>query len=169
MKTNRFIIWVAAMILSSASIVLGTTASYESVIEGDAPISFWPLNETNGTVIHDVVGTNNGTAINTSGLTLGGQGITYSNTPTDTAIYFSHSSSAYITVPYSANLNTSSFTLEVWLNMPASGSSYPENSMSFDCSCQQGWTWEVTSASTIQGWMGQNNGYGWGQLASWHA
>ena len=62
---------------TAATLTVVTNSSYKSMILADHPVSYWPLNETSGTVIHDVVGPNNGTCVNTNGLTLGGQGVLY--------------------------------------------------------------------------------------------
>jgi alpha-galactosidase len=144
-----------------------TNSSYQSTILADHPVSYWPLNETSGTIIHDVVGTNNGTCMNTSGLTLGGPGILYGQGVTsETAIYFTNTSSGYIKVPYSATLNTPQFTVEVWLNMPtfpATGAGADMNALSFDDSNPKGWTFEISNPNAanpnMYGWLGHNNSW----------
>ena len=126
---------VAALtVLTNSS---GLTA-YQTIIIADAPVAFWPLNETSGTTIHDIAGTNNGTAENPSGLGLGGPGILYSNgVTTDLAIYFTNSSSGYISIPYNTNFVGSAalhLSVEAWLNMPTfpgSAQSANENPVGF--------------------------------------
>lgn len=148
-----------------------TNSAYRSVVLGDQPTSYWPLNETSGTTIHDVVGTNNGACMNASGLTLGGPGIlSGQGVASDTAIYFNNANSGYIMVPYASTLNTPQFTVEVWLNMPsfpASGAGADMNPLSFDDSNPKGWVFEISNPNTanpnMYGWMG--NG-GWTRINS---
>src|SRR5580704_8303340 len=48
---------------------------------------------------------------------MGGPGILH-NVPNDTAIYFTNLNNTFISVPYSASLNTATFTVEAWFNIP---------------------------------------------------
>ncbi len=169
MKMNKFALAVAANLLS-AVLAFGTTASYSNAIVADHPVSFWPLNETSGAVIHDVVGTNNGVCVNPKGLGLGGPGILAAQG--DTAIYFTNSNGGYISIPYSANFNTETFSVEAWLNMPlfpATGAGANMNPLSF-CNGVDvyGWTWNITSPDasnpTIDGWLGENGS--WTQVSA---
>ena len=148
------------------------SSSYKSTILADHPVSYWPLNETSGTVIHDVVGSNNGTCINTNGLTLGGQGILYGKgVTTDTAIYFTAANSGYINVPYSSTLNTSQFTIEAWLNMPTfpgGATNVNMNPLSLNnASPTSGWAFEIPSPNgsnpKMYGWLAYN---AWTQVNS---
>ena len=131
----------------------GTLSSnYQSAILADNPVSYWPLNETNGTVINDIAGTNDGTAMNTNGLTLGVPGVLYSNgVPTDTAISFNNTNNGYISVPYSSTLNTTNFSVEAWLHMPtfpANAQSANENPLSFcNGNTPHGWTFDIQVAN----------------------
>jgi hypothetical protein len=152
---------------SVAALTVMTNPTYRATILGDNPVSFWPLDETGGTVIHDIVGTNNGACVNPNGLTLGAPGILNSQgVPTDKAIYFTNTASAYIKVPYSATLNTPQFTIEAWLNLPtfpAVGASADMNPLSFDDSNPKGWTFEISNPNlsnpNLYGWLGQNNSW----------
>ena len=155
---------VATLTIQTNSTAL---TAYQTVIIADAPTSFWPLNETNGNVIHDIVGPNNGTA-GASGLTYGGPGILYSNGVTsDTAIYFNPTSSGYISVPYNADLNTSIFSVEAWLNMPifpANAHSANENPVGF-CNgiAAYGWTFDIQVANaanpSLYAWSGKGGAW----------
>jgi autotransporter-associated beta strand protein len=51
-------------ISSNATLTVRATNDYTQAIRGDAPISYWRLNETNGTVAFDALGTNNGIYVN---------------------------------------------------------------------------------------------------------
>ena len=138
---NYLFAWIAVAVVSSASLAFGTT-TYDSTILIDGPVSYWPMQETVGPTIHDVVSTNNGTMYmgttlvpntggeyysawvvnNGSAFGMGGPGILH-NVPNDTAIYFTNLNNTFISVPYSASLNTSTFTVEAWFNIP----NYPHN------------------------------------------
>jgi Concanavalin A-like lectin/glucanases superfamily/Immunoglobulin I-set domain len=154
-----------------ATLTVLTNSSYQATILADHPVSYWPLNETSGTFIHDVVGTNNGTCINTNGLALGGPGILYGqDVTTDKAIYFTNTSSGYIKVPYSSTLNTPQFTVEVWLNLPtfpATGAGVDMNPLTFDDSNPKGWAFEIPSPNAsnpkMYGWLGHGT---WTQVNS---
>jgi hypothetical protein len=163
---------VSAVTSSVARLTVLTNSAYQTTIQADRPVSYWPLNELNGTIIHDVIGTNNGTCMNTGGLGLGGPGILYSQGVTsDKAIYFTNTASGYIKIPYSPSLNTPRFTIEAWLNLPVfpvSGAGADMNPLSFDDSNPKGWTFEIPNPNAsnpkMYGWLGFNNA--WTQLNS---
>ena len=160
-----------SMTSAVATLTVLTNSSYRSTILADHPVSYWPLNETSGTVIHDAVGSNNGTCMNTNGLTLGGPGILYAQgVTTDTAIYFNDAKSGYINVPYSSTLNTSQFTVEVWLkmpNFPDSNASANMNPLSLDnANSPNGWAFEIPTPNgsnpQMDGWLASG---GWTQIS----
>jgi trimeric autotransporter adhesin len=153
-----------------ATLTVLTTSVYEDVILADRPTSFWPLNETSGTLIHDVVGSNNGTCMNTSGLTLNSPGILYDQGVTqDTAIYFNSTNDGYISVSYSAKLNTPKFTVEAWLNMPVfpvAGAGVNMFPLSMDdAPAPNGWGFHIASPNAanppFEGWVANSAGSGW--------
>ncbi len=155
-----------------AVLTVVTNSGYRATVLADHPVSYWPLNETSGTLIHDVVGANNGTCMNPNGMTLGGPGVLYGQGVTsDTAIYFTNTSSAYIKVPYSSTLNNPKFTVEAWLKMPVfpvAGAGVDMNAVSMeDSSSPKGWTFEINNASAanpnMYGWIGHS---AWTQLSS---
>jgi len=57
-KKNYLFTLIAAVIMLNAG--LAFAQDYRSVVIADHPTSYWPLNETNGPIIYDIVGTNNG-------------------------------------------------------------------------------------------------------------
>ncbi len=147
---------------AKATLTILTNSSYQTTILADHPVSYWPLNEMGGTVIHDVAGTNNGTAMNTAGLTFGGPGVLYSNgVNSDTAIYFQNTNSGYIRIPYSSTLNTPNFSVETWLKMPifpVNGAGADMNPLSFDVAFNPyGWTFEIAYPNganpLLYGWL----------------
>jgi hypothetical protein len=137
-------------------------STYESIILADYPTSYWPMNETSGTIIHDLVGTNNGTCMNASGLTLGGPGLVAGLT----AVYFTNAGSGYIDIPASSTLNTPKFTVEAWLNLPTfpvSGIGSSMFPLSLNDTSPHGWAFIVGSPNTaspyFQGWLGTSGGF----------
>ena len=95
--------------------VMGTNA-YTQTIRGDSPISYWRLDETNGTIAYDAVGGNNGGYNN---VTLNQPG--FAPTDPDPGISLPTSSAArgYVQVNNYAPFNfnaSSTFTLEGWVN-----------------------------------------------------
>jgi hypothetical protein len=117
-------------------------SAYQNAILADGPTSYWPLNETNGPFVYDIMGTNYGTmmvgtdsadgygghsvfAMNDgSAFGMGGPGALY-GVSGDTAIYFTNANGADIVVPYSPALDGATFTVEGWLNLPASPAGVP--------------------------------------------
>jgi len=102
---------------SALLLTVVTPTAFEQTLLKYAPLSFWPLSETSGTVAYDVIGGINGTY--TGGYTLGQPG------PTNTFFGASGTSaafdgtSAYVDVP-GAPLNlTNGLTAVVWVNLLA--------------------------------------------------
>jgi len=112
----------------------------------DNPVSYWPMQETTGPTIHDIVGGYDGTLMtSTDGTSLGTNqhhafanggavstdGSTYrfggpgglAGVPGDKAIYFTNLNTSLnnsqIVVPYNSALDPeSAFTAEAWINVP---------------------------------------------------
>jgi hypothetical protein len=131
----------------SAPFSIRTPTSYDTLVLGDSPYAYWPLQDASGPIISDIAGTNNGTlltstdvgftqhqhnifATNSSssdGLSfaLGAPGFMY-GVPNDTAIYFTNldssgfnNTNAQIVVPYNTVMDVmSNFTVEAWINLP---------------------------------------------------
>lgn len=164
---------IVAAAMTVARLSFATNASYTNAVMADHPVAFWPLNETSGTVIHDVFNTNNGTVMNPGGLTLGAPGILYSNGLTsDTAISFKGSpgGSGFIVAPSSSSFSSnvtdpSQITIEGWFKLPATFPGGDPNLciISCDTSCPQGWAWIINNSSTAnpipQGWLAQHVGW----------
>jgi hypothetical protein len=94
-----------------------SAGSYEAVVTADKPEAWWRLDEAPGsTNLWDSMGRHDGYYTNVSGnpLTLGVPGALV-NDP-DTAVSFDGTSASYGVAPYSAALNTETFTLELWAN-----------------------------------------------------
>jgi hypothetical protein len=102
---------------ATLSVVTAPTISYAQTILADNPLSYWRLDETNGTVAHDCVGGHDGQFINA---TMGLAG--YSQNDPDTAAGFGTISS---TDSYVGNIqgidfgtfgNNAAFSIEAWVN-----------------------------------------------------
>ncbi|MGH2880677.1 MAG: LamG-like jellyroll fold domain-containing protein [Solirubrobacteraceae bacterium] len=106
---------------SASATTSGTVSSYASVVAADAPVSWWRLDESSGTIATDQRGLNTGTY--TTGTKLGVAGLLA--TTTDTAVGFD-GSKATVKVAQSNSLNLASpMTLEAWIKptaIPAEGS-----------------------------------------------
>ncbi len=186
MKKDYLLILIAVAILLSAGVA---SADYRSTVIADNPVSYWPMNETNGPIIHDIVGTNNGTMFTGSTLpgttndgsafTMGGPGF-LDTVPADTAIYFSNETNAEVEVPYSSLLDSPTWSAEGWFNIPAYPISYnpsvygaPLEFSANNSPGQAGWQFDVVgnqygfndTDGTIQGWCAKGGGAGWTQLA----
>jgi hypothetical protein len=187
---NKHILNVAAAILLGTGVA---SADYKSTVVADGPVSYWPLNETNGPIIHDIFGTNNGTMFTAtlpggtlpgatndgSAFQMGGPGL-LDTVPADTAIYFSNATNAEIVVPYSSELDTATWSAEGWFNVPVYPITYNPavygSPLSFSANNspgQAGWAFDVVgnqygfndTDGTVQGWAAHSGGAGWTQLA----
>ncbi len=91
----------------------GSNGDYETTVEADSPLSFWPLVDTAGTSAVDVVGGRNGTYSGTvtlsSGSALAGQ-------PGANFPLFDQSTGSVTLPPYNWFPNANAFTLEGWVN-----------------------------------------------------
>ncbi len=166
-----------------------TVPVYQTTILDDHPTSYWPMHETNGPIIHDVVGTNNGTMFtgtavtgttnDGSAFTMGGPGFLF-GVSDDTAIYFSNETNAQVEVPYSSLLDTATWSAEGWFNIPSYPISYnpsvygvPLEFSANNSPGQGGWQFDVVgnqygfndTDGTVQGWAAKSGGAGWTQLA----
>ncbi len=144
MKINKLSTLIAALMMLNASLALGLTA-YDSTVLSDGAYAYWPLQETSGSVINDVAGTNSGTLMTSTDLpttkdyhvsfipagagssdgisyNMGGPGL-LPGFPNETAVYFTNLdgqlTNAQIVVPYNAQMDpASNFTMEAWVHLP---------------------------------------------------
>src|ERR1035441_10224427 len=100
----------------NVTLTVRTTNAYTAIVRGDTPISYWRLDEPDGTLAYDAVGPNNGTYHNA----LLNQTPGYSTIDTDACLGLTNSpSGSYVSV---ANYNafnfftnpSPTFTLEGW-------------------------------------------------------
>lgn len=96
-------------------------SAYESAVLALNPVGYWPLNETNGTIAYDYVGTNNGTY--DGNYELGQPGLPASAGVGQSLSAHFDGSSAYVDVPSGGanwNLNiTGPMTVMGWVNVPS--------------------------------------------------
>jgi hypothetical protein len=96
--------------------VLPVPSGYPGAVVASSPIAYWRLDETSGTVAHDLVGGYNGTYVSA---TLGVPG--YSVLDSDTAASFNGLNS-YVGNISGTGINfitNQNFTLEAWVNAPS--------------------------------------------------
>ena len=95
------------------SVIVPAANTYEAAVVADGPPeAWWRMDDPVGsTAMLDAMGRHDGTYIG-SGITLGAVGAVSNGVP-DTAATFDGSDS-YGDVPYSSDLNSSEFTIEVW-------------------------------------------------------
>ena len=94
-------------------------STYDKIILNDHPVGYWPLDETSGTVAHDLSGYGNDGIIQ-GGVTLGQPSPFFSG---DTMMKFD-GSSGYIQTPLE-QINAVSRSLEIWVNTTVAGDNKP--------------------------------------------
>ncbi len=109
------------MLCASAGLAHADLNAFQSALLSYHPVSYWPLNETSGTVAHDLMGQNNGTY--TGGYTLGQAGVAIDGGSAGTNLSAAFDgSSGYVNIPYKANLNiTSKLSVVAWVKVPSTG------------------------------------------------
>jgi hypothetical protein len=125
----------------------------------DSPVAYWPLDESAGVVATDVIGTNDGAVIN--GASLGQPGAITGDA--GTSYGFSQPQSQKVEVPYSADLNPTSFTVEVWA-MVNGGSSYRSPLTSRDDLPQRGFIFYCQPNNSWEFWTGSGEQTGWATI-----
>ncbi|MEI6078540.1 MAG: LamG-like jellyroll fold domain-containing protein, partial [Verrucomicrobiota bacterium] len=109
----------AGITVTSAPVTLAVSpvpGGYGGTVLGSGPIAYWRLNETSGSVAHDLIGGNDGNYYNATLAQLG-----YSVIDSDTAVNFSGVNSYVGDISGTAINFTghTNFTLEAWVNAPA--------------------------------------------------
>jgi hypothetical protein len=105
---------------AALTVVVPPTAAYPQAVFTDNPIAYWRLNETNGTVAHDLWGGHDGTYHGS--VALNQAGYAPANIDPDPAAGFPGTADTY--VGDIANIDpsgtTTAFTLEAWVKGPSS-------------------------------------------------
>jgi len=153
-----------------------TNSAYQIMITADHPVAYWPMQETAGPTIHDIVGGYNGTLMtSTDGTSLGANqhtafttagsgpsdGATYLlggpgglvSVPGDTAIYFTNLNTSVnnsqIVVPYNTAFDPgTNFSAEAWIYVPGYPIGYT------DTAFQTPLGFEAHGGSANGWWMG---------------
>ena len=145
--TNYEVVATASSV-SVTSIVAALTVTnlnYQAAVLFDGAVAYWPMQETNGPTVYDIVSTNNGTLVTSTDNNIGlgyhtnfvtaGTGATDGKTylfggaggltgvSGDTAIYFTNltasASNSQIVIPYNSALDPSNaLTAEAWIKVP---------------------------------------------------
>ena len=102
---------------SAKPVYVTTSTAYQCAMLAAAPAVWWRLNETNGALLYDAIGNNNGT--NAGAVVLGAAGPRPPDflgfEMTNTAAQFANgTSNAWINVP-ALNLNTNTVTITAWI------------------------------------------------------
>ncbi|HKW30231.1 MAG TPA: LamG-like jellyroll fold domain-containing protein, partial [Verrucomicrobiae bacterium] len=99
---------------SALNLTVITPAKYQQSLMSLNPIAYWPLNETSGTVAHDLVGNYNGTYI--GGCTLAQSGPTNSifGSPSRSVLF--DGTSGYVDIPEGPFNITGGITTVAWVN-----------------------------------------------------
>ncbi len=93
--------------------------AYTSAVLAANPVAYWRLDDPDGTVLYDYAGGHNG--LYNGGVSMNQPG--YSTYDTDPAAFFD-GSTAYAQVPYYADLNPSTFSVECWVYLEGGAGTY---------------------------------------------
>jgi len=149
--------WTLALI--AALTLPGMMVASSMAAEHD-PIAHWKLDETSGTTAADSVGTYTGIYGNTP--TLGEPGIA---PPTGKSILVDDSQPEYMEVPYTADLNTLVFSINLWVKPTDDGRIHQTIADSFesgqeaDPKFRNGWRVYMDPDGTVQMYLGYGNSF----------
>jgi hypothetical protein len=125
---HRVLGGAAFALVMSCGVSSLTASPYSTAVQADHPIAYWQLNETSGTIAHDIAGTFNGTYTNAL---VGQPGYTLGSDPAALAASFGNpagqtqdSDVGGIALDLASGANTA-FSAEAWVNgsgqMPGAG------------------------------------------------
>lgn len=126
-------------------------SSYKSTVLADGPVAYWRLDEASGTTAADQLSAHPGTY--TAGPTLAQSGALVGDS--DTAIK-TNGSSQYVSIPYSAALNTAQFSVEVWAYPTAGSGSY--RGVMASRYYPKGWVLYAGSGNAWEFWINSGSG-----------
>lgn len=139
-----------------------SSTAYKTTLLSDTPYAYWRLNETNGTVANDFLGTYNGTYGNASVLGVAGPrpadflGFELTNTG---VLITNNVTTSWLTIP-ALNLNTNTVTITAWIYPMGAQASYTGLLFCRSGSTTAGMNYNV--AGTDLGYTWNNNGSTWG-------
>jgi large repetitive protein len=126
-------------------------SAYRDTVQADHPISYWRLDDSTGTTALDFEHANNGSYLASPSLSRPGA---IFGDP-DTAVSF-NGTTQYVSVPYSATLNPTTFSVEVWAKATGGAGTY--RGVIASRGYPNGWVLYAGSNNTWQFWI--NNGTG---------
>ncbi len=157
---------ILAMLVCLLGAGAALAVDYKDAVLSDHPTAYWPLQELKGPMIHDIVGTNNGTCLvgiknekgryltfatnDGSAFGMGGPGA-LKGVEGDTAIYFTNANASQILIPYAPELDTTNFTVEAWVKIPRFPIGYTQSvdivplSFIYNGHGQAGWIFDLIS------------------------
>lgn len=137
-------------------VITPVAGSYESVIVADAPLSWWRLNDAPGeSTAYDSFGRYDGTYQPSA--MLGAKGVVANSSDTAAS---SDGTSPIASVPYSKDLNTDVFSVEVWAKTAVAGSRLsPVSSYSLKSEGGRGYAFLKTDGDIWNGITGNADGY----------
>jgi hypothetical protein len=131
--------------------------SYPDLVKDDGAIGYWRLDETSGLIAEDEIANNDGAYIN--GVTIGVPGAFPNNT--NTAVHFSAARRQKVDVPWTATLNPSVFSVELWARLTGATGTNASPLTSRADTPQRGYLFYVSPTNTWHFWSGQGNFNGW--------
>ncbi len=90
---------------------------YEAAMVADAPLAYWPLNETSGSIAYDLVGGDNGTYLGSVALAQAGVPMLGFGSPSYAVLF--DGATAYVEIPGGPFDLTGAITAMAWLNVPS--------------------------------------------------
>ncbi len=132
---------------TSATVV----SAYRSLILSNGPVGYWRLGEASGTVARDETGGHAGTFVNNPILSQLGALVGDPNT----SVTF-NGTTQYVNVPYSAALNTATFSVEVWAKVTGGGGTY--RGVMASRMFPNGWAVYAAADNTWQFWVNSGTG-----------
>ena len=157
-QTTKFLAILGLLALANVA----TAGLYDATILADNPAGYWRLGEAPGSAtVADLTGNGHTGNVIGGGTTLGVPGAIVGDP--DTAVDFPGSSGNKIDVPWSAQLNPTTFTVEVWARLEGGGG-YRSPLTSRADGPQRGYIFYANPGSNWDFW----NGKGGGPDGGWH-
>jgi len=133
---------------SSAQLTVTAVASntYAGVIMSDQPAAYWRLDESSGTLAKDYAGGFDGTYMN--GVTLGQTGAVAGDA--DKAATFDGVSQQKVEVAYTPTLNSTNFTVELWVKVTGGDGTYRSPLTTRNTDYREGYFFYATDGNVWQ-------------------
>jgi hypothetical protein len=142
--------------VATLTVIVPTPGTYAAIVAADHPVSYWRLDEADGTIGYDVYGGHNGTYSGT--VTLNAPGALTDDL--DTAATFDGASGTKLEVPYSPTLNPSVFSIECWANVSGGDGNYRSPLTSRADSPTRGFIFYASGGNHWEFWNGTGGAAG---------